>query len=52
MKKKGVKVKYQNTVSREDFVNKRFFEKYVLLSKNVFEKDTIPVYIYLFVKQV
>ena len=50
--KKGVEVKYQNNVSREDFVNKRFFEKYVLLSKNVFEEDTIPVYVYLFVKQV
>jgi hypothetical protein len=50
--KKGVEVKYQNNVSRENFVNKRFFEKYVLLSKNVFEEDTIPVYVYLFVKQV
>jgi predicted AAA+ superfamily ATPase len=50
--KKGVEVKYQNNISREDFVNKRFFKKYVLLSKSVFEDNTIPVYVYLFVKQV
>ncbi|MDG6219000.1 MAG: ATP-binding protein [Candidatus Thermoplasmatota archaeon] len=46
--KKGIEVKYQNTLSKQDFVNKRFFKKYIVLSKDVFDTDTIPVYVYLF----
>lgn len=48
--KKGIEVKYQNTISKEDYVNKRLFKNYVLLSKDVFEKNTIPVYEYLFLE--
>jgi uncharacterized protein len=41
-------VKYQNSVSKEDFVNKHYFKDFKLLSKDVFDENTIPVYVYLF----
>lgn len=45
----GIEVKYQNSVSKEDFVNKRYFRNFKILSKDIFDKDTIPVYVYLFI---
>ena len=47
----GIEVKYQNTVSKEDFVNKRYFKNFKILSKNLFDKDTIPVSVYLFTEK-
>jgi len=44
----GIEVKYQNTLSKEDLVNKRYFKNFKILSKNLFDKDTIPVSVYLF----
>ena len=41
-------VKYQNSVSKEDFVNKHYFKDFKLLSKDVFDENIIPVYVYLF----
>lgn len=44
----ALEVKYQNSVSKEDFINKRYFKNFKILSKDIFDKDTIPVYVYLF----
>ncbi|MFW6120071.1 MAG: ATP-binding protein [Petrotogales bacterium] len=44
----GIEVKYQDSISKEDFTNKRYFKGFKLLSKDVFGKDTVPVYVYLF----
>ncbi len=44
----GIEVKYQNKVSKMDFVNRRYFKNFKLLSKDKFGKDTIPGYAYLF----
>ena len=44
----AVEVKYQNSVSKEDFINKRYFKNFKILSKDIFDKDNIPVYVYLF----
>lgn len=49
--KTGIEVKYQNNVSKEDFANKRYFKHFTLLSKNVFDSDTVPVYVYLFTEK-
>lgn len=49
--KNGIEVKYQNTISKEDFANKRYFNKFSLLSKDVFDTDTVPVYVYLFAEK-
>jgi len=48
----GIEVKYQNNISKEDFVNKRYFKNFKILSKDIFDKDTIPVYVYLFTEKV
>ena len=48
----GIEVKYQNTVSKEDYVNKRYFKNFKILSKDVFDKDALPVYVYLFADNV
>ena len=47
-KNEAIEVKYQNNISKEDFTNKRYFKTFKILSKDVFDKDTIPVYAYLF----
>lgn len=47
----GIEVKYQNTISKQDFTNKRYFNDFMLLSKDVFNTDTIPIYIYLFLEE-
>lgn len=47
----GIEVKYQNTISKQDFTNKRYFKKYHVLSKDTFDSDTIPIYIYLFTRK-
>jgi len=44
----GIEVKYQNTISKEDYSNKRYFKKFKILSKDIFDKDTMPVYVFLF----
>jgi len=46
--KSGIEVKFQNTIAKEDFVNKRYFNNFKILSKDIFDKDTVPVYVYLF----
>jgi len=46
--KEAIEVKYQNKISKQDFINKRYFKDFKILSKNVFEEDVIPVYVYLF----
>jgi len=48
--KKAIEVKYQNNISKEDFANKGYFRDFKVLSKNTFEKDVIPVYVYLFME--
>ncbi len=48
----GIEVKYQNSISKEDFINKRYFKNFKILSKYIFDKDTIPVYVYLFTEKV
>ncbi len=50
-KNNGIEVKYQNQLSKEDYTNKRYFKNFLLLSKDVFDKDTIPVYVYLFLEK-
>lgn len=49
--KNGIEVKYQNNISKEDFANKRYFENFKVLSKDIYEKDIIPVYVYLFTEK-
>jgi len=49
--KNGIEVKYQNKISKEDFANKRYFENFKVLSKDIYEKDIIPVYVYLFTEK-
>jgi predicted AAA+ superfamily ATPase len=46
--KDAIEVKYQNSVSKDDFVNKRYFKNFKLLSKDIFDNDTLPVYVFLF----
>ena len=46
--KKAREVKYQNNISKEDFVNKHYFKYFKVISKDVFDENTIPAYIYLF----
>ena len=46
--KKAIEVKYQNTISKEDLSNKRYFKNFTVLSKDIFDKDMVPVYLYLF----
>jgi len=46
--KNGIEVKFQNNISKEDFTNKRYFRDFKILSKDIFDKNTIPVYVYLF----
>ena len=48
----GIEVKYQNSISKEDFINKRYFKNFKILSKYIFDNDTIPVYVYLFTEKV
>ena len=50
--KSGIEVKYQNNISKEDFTNKHYFKNFNLLSKDIFDKDTIPVYVYLFTEKI
>lgn len=47
---KGIEVKYQNKIKKEDFKNKRHFKKYFVLSKNERGENIIPVHLYLFSK--
>jgi len=49
--KNGIEVKYQNNISKEDFTNKRYFRDFKILSKDIFDKDTMPVYVYLFTEK-
>lgn len=44
----GIEVKYQNTISKKDFANKRYFKNFKILSKNLFDKNIMPVSVYLF----
>ena len=48
--KKAIEVKYQNTISKEDFANKKYFKELIILSKNTFSKNIMPVHAYLFVE--
>lgn len=49
--KKGIELKYQNEIKKEDFINKRYFNKYLILSKDILERDVIPIYLFLFLKE-
>ena len=49
--KNGIEVKYQNNISKQDFTNKRYFKNFKLLSKDIYEKNVIPVYVYLFTEK-
>ena len=49
--KNGIEVKYQNNISKEDFANKRYFKNFKVISKDIYGKDTIPIYVYLFIEK-
>ena len=44
----GYEVKYQNRISKEDFRNRRYFKEFTILSRDIFDKNTIPVHTFLF----
>ncbi|MEA3557852.1 MAG: hypothetical protein U9R75_01225, partial [Candidatus Thermoplasmatota archaeon] len=48
----GIEVKYQNTLSKEDFTNRRYFNDFKVLSRDIFDRDTLPVHVYLFVENI
>lgn len=48
--KTGIEVKYKNKIQKQDFRNKKYFKKYFILSKDIYEKDILPVHLYLFWK--
>lgn len=50
LRDKGIEVKYQNKVEKEDFRNRQFFKDYLVLSKEEFGQRVVPVHVYLFVK--
>ncbi len=48
----GIDVKYQNNISKEDFTNRRYFNDFKVLSKDIFDRDTLPVHVYLFIERI
>ncbi|MFT4305088.1 MAG: ATP-binding protein [Candidatus Woesearchaeota archaeon] len=46
--KTGIEVKYQNKINKIDFLNKKYFNKFYIISKDIYEKEIIPIYLYLF----
>ena len=45
---KAIEVKYQSSISKQDFENKKYFNDFKIISKNIYDKKVIPAYDYLF----
>ncbi len=47
---RGFEVKYQNKISKEDFKNIRSFKEFMIISKEIFAQNVIPIHAFLFVE--
>ncbi len=46
--KSGFEVKYQHTISSDDFVNKKYFDSFKIVSKQTSDTNVVPAYVFLF----
>lgn len=46
----GIEVKYQTRITSKDQHNRDHFKRFVVMSKDTFQENVVPVHVFLFAK--